>query len=353
MGEVIKRSKVTIGHVAKEAGVSTTTVSRYLNGKFEFMSDETRATIKKVIEKMDYRPSNVARSLKAQRSGVVGCIIADITNPFSAYIVKGISDVCIKNGYQVLFANTDNEPEREIECIKSLLDNQLDGLIINTSGYVDDYLINLHGQGVPIVMADRCLQDKFALDTITTENYNSTYESVEFLSSQGYDKVVFFTLKQEGNSTRKTRHEAYLDAVLKRYNVDGNKDTFTIDENDTDKCRAHLRWLKTEYPTSEIAILAVNGITLLNVLHAIQEEDMVIAKDFGICGFDDWEWASLIGPGITTISQDSYKTGVESAKLLLSRIEGKSIVQDKKEFREIPAKLTVRGSTILYKKQKQ
>ncbi len=339
--------KTTINQVAEAAGVSTTTISRYLNGKYEYMSVKTRERIRKVIEELNYRPSNIARSLKANKSGVVGCIIADITSPFSAYVVKGINDVCRKNGYKVLFSNTDNSPESEMECIKSFMDNSLDGLIVNTTGYVDDYLVELNKQGIPIVMADRCLKNRFLLDTVTTDNYNSTFDCMKYLKNQGYDKVVFFTQNIGNNSSRYIRHNAYLDAMAKLYGVDGKYHTYEIDVNKPDVSRNYLRIIKQENPDKEIAIFAVNGVTLLNVLHAIKKENMEIAKEFGICGFDDWEWASLIGPGITTITQDSYMTGVKSAQILIKRINGGG--NGKKKYIEIPTTLMVRGSTIPYR----
>ena len=344
-------SKATINQVAEAAGVSTTTISRYLNEKYEYMSVKTRERIRKVIEELDYRPSNIARSLKAEKSGVVGCIIADITNPFTSYVVKGINDVCRKNGYQVLFSNTDNSPESEIECIKSFMDNRLDGLIINTTGYVDDYIVDLNKKGVHIVMADRCLKNRRLLDTITTENYYSTYDCMKFLKNQGYDKIVFFTQQIGNNSTRYIRNNAYMDAMDKLYSVDGKYDTYEIDINKTSICRGYLRKLKQENPDKEIAIFAVNGVTLLNVLHAIKEENMEIAREFGICGFDDWEWASLIGPGITTITQDSYMTGVKSAQLLMKRINSGS--NGKIKYTEISPVLMARGSTIPYTNKNQ
>ncbi|MDF2819768.1 MAG: LacI family DNA-binding transcriptional regulator [Clostridiales bacterium] len=347
MNNNIKRAKTTIDQVASDAGVSTTTISRYLNGKFEYMSVKTREKIQKVIEELDYRPSNIARSLKSHKSGAVGCIIADITNPFSSYIVKGVNDVCRKNGYQVLFSNTDNRPESEIESIKSLLDNQLEGLIVNTTGYIDDYLIDLNNQGLPIVMADRCLKNRFLLDTITTENYDSTFDCFKFLKNQGYDKVVFFTLEIGNNSSRYIRHSAYIDAMAKLYGIDGNHFTYILDKNNTQVCRNYLKDLKNSYPNDEIAIFAVNGVALLNILHSMKQEKMEIAKDFGVCSFDDWEWTSLIEPGITTIAQDSYKTGVKAAQLLLKRIEAGN--DGKKKYSEIPPKLVVRGSTTPYR----
>ena len=342
-------SKTTIDQVAKAVGVSTTTISRYLNKKYDSMSSNTRERIQKVIEELDYRPSNIARSLKSQKSGTIGCIIADITSPFSSYVVKGINDVCSKSGYQVLFSNTDSNPEQEIECIRSLMDNRLDGLIINTTGDVDDYLVNLSEQGMPIVLADRCLRNRYMIDTVTTDNYQSTFECMNFLKRQGYDRVVFFTQEIGNNSSRYIRHNAYMDAMAKLYDTDGTYNTYEIDVRNVSICRKFLREIKQEHPEEDIVIFTVNGVTLLNVLHGLKDENMEVGREFGICGFDDWEWAALISPGITTITQNSYKTGVKSAELMIKRINGRS----KKKFIEIPATLIVRESTNPYRKRDQ
>lgn len=342
-----RKSKITIDVVAEKAKVSKTTISRYLNGKYEAMSEATKNNIQRVIEELDYRPSNIARSLKSQKSGVIGCVIADITSPFSSYIVKGINDVCKKNGYQVLFVNTDNNKQSEIESVQSLMDNKLEGLIVNATGYNDDFLINIYDQGMPMVMADRCLKNKYLIDTITTENYNSTMDCIKFLHKQGYSKVAFFTQELGEISSRYLRHNAYIDAMAKIYSVDGNHSTYLIDTNDLNVCIKNLHKLKNENPNEQIGIFTVNGVTLMNVLTGMKEEGFIPGTDFGICGFDDWGWASLIPPGITTITQDSYSTGVMSAQLLIKRIEKGS--SGKKKFVELPTHLVVRGSTTPHK----
>lgn len=342
--------KITINEVAEKAGVSKTTISRYLNGKFEYMSDETKKKIEAVIDALDYRPSTIARGLKASNTGVIGCVIADITSPFSSYIVKGINDVFKKNGYQVLFVNTDNREDLEIEGIQSLLDHKVDGMIVNTTGCNDQYLIELHKQGLPIVLADRCIQDRYMLDTITSDNYDATVKCMEFLHKQGYKKVAFFTESLGHISSRYVRHTAYLDAMAKIFGIDGEDYTFVIDTKDASICEASIKKFSEQNSNEDIVIFTVNGVTLLNVLHAMQGLNYKIGEDIGVCGFDDWGWASLISPGITTITQQSFKTGVLSSDLLLKRIHGE--LSEKPEYIEIETDLVVRGSTTPKKRKR-
>ena len=337
--------RTTINDVAKLAEVSKTTISRYLNGQYEYMSLETKERIQEVIKELNYRPSNIARRLKSEKTGLIGCIIADIGSPFSSIVVKGINDVCKSMGYDVLFANTDNNPENEKDSIKSLMDNKVDGLIINTTGRIDEYLMEINGNGVNIVLADRCLKQINKIDTVTSDNYRATYNCMEFLFKQGYKKIAFFTQDITGNSSRYFRHYAYKDAVKKLYKINGDELTYFIDEKNMDSCEKSLIDFKEKCNGEPGVIFTVNGVTLLNVLHGMKNLNIRIKEDLGVCGYDDWGWASLIPPGITTVTQDAYECGVQSAKLLIKRINKEE--EGAPKFIEIPAELVTRGSTNL------
>lgn len=338
-----KENNVTIDQVAAAANVSKTTVSRYLNGKFDYMSAETRKRIQEIIERMDYHPSNIARSLKSQNSRSIGCIIADISSPFSSILLKGINDVCSKNGYQVLFSNIDDQPEKELSSIRELLDSRVDGLILNTTGQNDETLIELAGRGIPIVLADRCIAKKDVLDTVTTENYHVTDSCIRHLHEMGFQKVAFFTPGNESISPRVIRYEAYLGAMAECYGADGKQYFFQIDGNDPAGCEEQLVRFVEQNPGERLAVFCVNGVTMLRVLQAMQRRGYRITEKLGVCGFDDWGWASLVPPGITTITQDSYSVGVQAASLILKRIAGKR--RAKPAFVELPNRLCIRGST--------
>lgn len=343
MEESNRKGHATIAQVAAAAKVSKTTVSRYLNGKYEFMSEETKAEINRVIQQLDYYPSNIARSLKTRKSRVIGCIIADITSPFSSVLIKGINDVCIQNGYQVLFSNTDNRPKRELNCIYQLLSDQMEGLIINSTGFNDDYLIGLHEKGIPIVLADRCLGTSRVLDTVTTENYGPVYSCLQRLHANGFEKVAFFTQGNGRISSRLVRYKGFLDASRELFHEDGERNMFLVDADDPAVCSRSLRAFVEPNRGKRLAIFCVNGVCLLNVLLGMQKENYSISRELGICGFDDWGWASLIPPGITTITQDSYMVGKLSAETLLDRIEGKG--DPEAVLIELPNQLCIRGST--------
>lgn len=333
--------KPTIDKVASLAKVSKTTISRYLNGRFEFMSDETRKRIQTVIEELDYRPNNLARGLKSNHSGLIGVLVADIGSPFSSILVKGVGDTCKDRGYQTIIANTDNDPQKEREYIRSLIDNRVEGLIVNITGQNDNFLLELKDEGIPIVVADRPMET-LSLDTVTSNNAEMTYRTIRHLYEQGFKRVAFITQQISQVRTRYVRHQTFLKACRELYGVDGEKWVYFIDPSDVGSLSQELQaFLKME--DGPVAAFAVNGVTLLSLVKAIRELDLVMPDDLGVAGYDDWGWASLIPPGITTISQPSYNVGVQSALRLIQRIKDN---RSKPKLIELPSELIVRGSSV-------
>lgn len=339
------QTKVTIEDVAKQAGVSKTTVSRFINGHFDMMSDKTRRRIQNVIDELAYRPSKIAQNLKSKHTKIIGCVIADITTSFSTYLVKGVSDVCEACDYQVLFVNTNNDPQTEIKGIQSLLDSQVDGLIVNTTGGNDDYLIEISESGIPIIIADRYLEQDGIIDTVTSQNYSSSYECVEYLVGQGYQKIYFIGQSVGNNKTRIIRENAFKDAISKFLDIEIPEEYVIMGDDLNITLEEYFEQLKLKHKEENVALFAVNGMMLLNLTETFLSSHFEIGKDFGLCGFDDWSWARMVQPGITTIRQDTYLTGVECAKHVIAIInqDGETTPQ----LLELPTELIRRGSTVI------
>lgn len=336
-----EKDLITINEVAEAAGVSKTTISRYLNGKFEYMSQATRERIQSVIEELKYRPSNVAQTLKSNRSGMIGVIIADIASQFSSILLKGIGDVCEANGYKAIISNVDNDPSKEREYLQSLMDNKVEGFIVNTTGYNDELLIEINENRVPIVLADRTMEE-LKIDSVATNNYNITFETIKYLIEKGYKNIAFFTEDPKKNRTRHLRRQGYLSAMKEFLDVDAANLVYTIDANDKNTTIKAIEEFNSSYKNKLKAIFTVNGVTLLNVLQGIQECNYKIPEDFYVCGYEDWGWARLAYSEIPVISQHSYEVGVESAKMLIQRITGKR--KGKPKYKELEAKLIIGSS---------
>lgn len=340
----MKSETITISAIAKECNVSKTTISRYINGKYEYMSEETRKKIQETIEKLEYRPNNLARSLKSKKSGLIGVLVADITNPFSSILVKGIGDVCKSKNYQLIIANTDNDPIKEREYLESFMANRVEGVIVNTTGENNDFLLGIANKGIPIVLADR-LVEELNFDTVVSNNYEITYETIEYLINQGYTKIAFFTEKIGAMSSRVVRRDAFLDAFNELLKIDASNCVYQVNLKQENAVSDALSDFMDRYSNQNKAIFTVNGVMLLEVIKAVTRKKIKIPNELGICGYDDWGWAEIIPPGITVISQQSYEVGVKSAESIIARItnnrNGKAI------YIELPAKLIKRGSTKL------
>ncbi|MFS0654159.1 LacI family DNA-binding transcriptional regulator [Bacillus sp. 179-C3.3 HS] len=312
-----KQTKVTINEVAAYAGVSKSTVSRYINGKTNEISPEKVKKIKKAIDELHYRPSQLAQGLKVRKSKVIGFIVADITNPFSVATLRGVEEICDQYGYSIMVCNTDNRPEKEREMLLKLNAHYIEGLIINTTGQNNDILQDFKKSGIPIVLVDRKLPE-LKVDTVTTNNRDITIRLLQQMDEKGYEQIAFFSEPVEGISPREERKDAYVQTVLSK-----NKKPIVveIDLKQKEQMREEVRhFLQTV--NQKKAILAGNGLLMLKLISELVELGISIPEEIGIAGFDDTEWYKLIGPGITTVAQPSHDMGKAAMQKIKMRLEG-------------------------------
>ncbi|MCB7153335.1 pectin utilization transcriptional regulator KdgR [Bacillus stercoris] len=311
---------MTIKDVAEYAGVSKSTVSRYINGKIDAISPEKVKNIKKAIAELNYRPSKMAQGLKIKKSKLIGFVVADITNPFSVAAFRGVEEVCDQYGYSIMVCNTDNSPEKEREMLLKLEAHSVEGLILNATGENKDLLRAFAEQHIPTILIDRKLPD-LKLDTVTTDNRWITKEILQKIYSKGYTDVALFTEPISSISPRAERAAVYQEMAAVR-NVNGLVKMYEIDVKDKEQLKAALRSFHKEMPEQKKAILALNGLIMLKIISCMEELGLRIPQDIGIAGFDDTEWYKLIGPGITTIAQPSHDMGRTAMERVLKRIEG-------------------------------
>lgn len=192
------QKKVTITDIAKAAGVSKTTISRYLNGRFDLMSPETRRRIESVIDVSGYQPSTIARSLKNKRSLLLGIVVSDQSSPFSTAVLLGVGDALRNTEYVPVFVNCDDDPAKERYQISFLLSRGVDGLIVNTTSYENPFLVNLEARGVPIVLCDRYIKGH-TFDIVTTDHASTIQQLLAHLKGQGYGlpRAVFPAVGQQ------------------------------------------------------------------------------------------------------------------------------------------------------------
>ena len=337
--------RVTIDYVARQCGVSKTTISRYLNHRYENISAETVERIERVIRELDFHPNRTAQRLKSRYTRLIGCSLGDVTNPFSALLLKGLSEVLEQAGYQVLFSDSGEQPGRERAAIEGFLENKVDGLIVNTTGGNDSYLLDIQARGVPLVLADRSLPGETRIDTVISADKEAAWNCVEHLRRCGYTRIAYFTEGDGLIMPRLRRREGYERAIAAL--CPGQLPLiYSYDAKAPGACAAAVRAFLDAFPGERKAILSVNGVTAQHLITALQEAQTELGYALGFITFDDWFWLKLTTPGISAVALASEKVGAEAAKMLLRRIEAPEGEALPAELRELPAALHIRASTV-------
>ena len=165
-----RESKTTIDDIARAVGVSKTTISRYINGHGEMMSEKTRDRVRAAIELTNYQPSDIARNLKRKKTNLIGVLISDMSTPFSSALIIAIGDYLAERGYVPIFANCDDSLQKEEELIDMLISKGVAGLLVNTTSSQNNHLIGVASRGLPVVLCDRYISNyRFNIVTIEQE----------------------------------------------------------------------------------------------------------------------------------------------------------------------------------------
>lgn len=308
--------KITIKEIAQKAQTSKTTVSFYLNGKIEKMSEETKHRIEEVIRETNYRPSIAARTLNSKGTRLLGVIIGDITNSFANQIVKGIDDFARDKHYQLIVGNSNYEFSNEEDYVNRMLAMGVDGFIVQPSSQFGDLIKKIKDEQKDIVFIDSQVsmeKEKW----VKTNNYEAILCASETLMECGYDDYIMISADPSVLSTRMERTTGFMDALklngkeCSTHVVDGDIDANEITEILNNELKFGRRTL----------IFVANCFLLPRVYVALKNYRNLIPDTIGLIGFDNTEWSNFASPTVTTIVQPAYEEGYQSAKILIDSLE--------------------------------
>lgn len=307
---------VTMADVAEFAKTSKSTVSQYLNKRYQYMSEATRQRIEVAIDELNYHPNSVARSLKQKATYTVGVIVANILHSFSTHIIRTLETIFNKQGFHTIICNADDNPEKERNYIEMLLAKQVDGLIIFPTGENLDLYDHMKNNGFPIVFMDRKV-GTYTIDTVMLDNHKAAELAVDRLVSGNYKKISIITTSVIKNtSPRIERIEGYRQA-LQKHGLTVQEDY--IKTGDGECLQEILREL-FELDSPPEAILAGNDIVLTEVLKYINEKKLSIPDEVAIIGIDEVPFAQFFTPPITVVEQPNIEMANLAAELLLKKI---------------------------------
>ncbi|KAJ53428.1 LacI family transcriptional regulator [Clostridium tetanomorphum] len=316
--------KITIEDVAKEAGVSITTVSRVINNNYP-VKKETRKKVEEAIEKLKFNPNVLARGLINQKTDTVGIIVPSTTNLFFPTVVKGIDNVLKKQGYNIYLCDTDNSEKEEVRYVKSLLGRVVDGIIIidpQTFNMKNGFFEEISRQ-VPLVCINgynKNINCNFVLNNEET----GAIEAMEYLISLGHKKIAF--IRGEKSYSYDLKEKVYKD-ILKKYGYDQHQEIINIGYgNSYDTVDTTMKYIEDllNLKTCPTAFFACNDIMALGTLNACKKKGLDVPEYVSIVGFDNIIISRLSQPKITTVDQNMYQLGKYAAEMLLNIINTQS-----------------------------
>lgn len=325
--------RVTITEVAKRANVSISTVSRVLNKNYP-VSDEVKERVLQAISELNYQPNAVARSLKKQKTNMIGVVVADISNPFFMQIAKGIESVVGPEKYNLIFCSTDENPSKEHALLRLLSEKRVDGIILASCNTDSSYINQLAEKNFPIILIDRKVPNCSA-DVIVEDNFSSAYKLTKYLIQMGHKKIgiVNGLLKVSSGAERFAGYKKALedDDIKLRddYVLQGNFKRLDA----YNAARQLILNNKNDLPT---AMFAANNLMAEGIMVALREFDLKIPEDISLVSFGDISTPDLIDPKLTVISQNTFAIGQKAGETVLYRIQNGVESADFKEFIMVP-----------------
>jgi LacI family transcriptional regulator len=303
----------TVADVAKTAGVSVSTAARVLSGT-GYAAEDTRRLVLEAARELGYVPNQIARSLRTNRTQMVGLLIGDVENSFYSVIAKNVESVAKDAGYHVVLCNSDDEPGIEREYLKLLQGMRVDALIVTPTSKNRRHLARLMEKDIVIVQVDRRVEGLQA-DTILVDNEAGAASAVTHLIEAGHARIGILTgdLEVSTASQRLAGYQRALrehgipirDALIKS----GSFHRDHAIEDATDLIRAR--------PT---AIFAANNILAEATLIALDQQGLRVPRDVSVAAFDDVQWMSMVEPAVTTVRQPVADMARSAAELALRRL---------------------------------
>jgi len=307
--------KVTIQDVARDASVSITTVSRYLNQRYDSMSVETKMRIERVIEELHYQPNAFAQGLKANKSKMMAVVVVNIGYPFCVSLIRSLNHVLSTAGYNLIVCETGGQAKREAQILKSLAGQRVDAMVLQTNGENNDLIAEIAGD-MPVVLVDRQFSIPGAMNVIT-DNRESSLLMTTHLIKQGYHQIIYVTEAEGQLSTRVQRLSGYLAGCEEQGYTPWVGWVNREDKQSFDRLIQSIR----ARATASIAVYTANALLMLELHPLLQKIGFEIPQRLGLATFDEPDWAGLTTPSLTCVRQPVEDMGQITADILLRQLK--------------------------------
>ncbi|WP_261130742.1 catabolite control protein A [Bacillus sp. Marseille-Q3570] len=334
----MNNSNITIYDVAREAGVSMATVSRVVNGNPN-VKPATRKKVLDAIERLGYRPNAVARGLASKKTTTVGVIIPDISSIFFAELARGIEDIATMYNYNIILCNSDQNKEKEIHLLNTLLGKQVDGIVFMGGNITDEHVEEFKRSPVPIVLAATVSSDE-EIPTVNINYQEAVNDAIKLLIERGNEKVAMVSGPLEDPINGQYKFSGYRGA-LEEAGFEINEDYVYVGDYTYDSgLEAVDKFINLDDKPD--AVFVGTDEMALGVIHGAQDNGLNIPKDIEVIGFDNTRLASMVRPTLTTVVQPMYDIGAVAMRLLTKFMNNEN-VEDRKVI--LPHRIQLRDST--------
>lgn len=334
--------KTTIYDIAKALNITAATVSRALNNNPK-ISQSTRKLVLETANKMNYKQNKLALALRSGKSNNVGVIVPRINTNFFASVIRGIEEELHPEGYQVIICQTHEDENREIENINTLLNAQVDGILMSISNLPDEnnhYIERVIQKNIPLIFFDRKKEIK-NVSSVTIDDYMASYQTTQHLLEQGCDKIAYFS-GDRSLEIYEDRYRGYEQALLDN-NISINKDyIINIKSNVVEGREAAEKLLALKNPPN--AIFSTSDFAALGAIQQLKEHDIKIPEDFCVFGFGNEPFTKFMELSISSVDQSPLEMGKTAAQVFLEKINNKENKKSEIQVVLMP-KLLIRQSS--------
>jgi len=338
----MKKKRTTIYDIAEKLNITASSVSRALNNS-NYVNENTKQLILKTAAELNYKRNTLASNLRKGQSKTIGIVVPRINQNFFANVIAGIEDATYEKGYNLIICQSNESQEKEIKCVNTLINQQVDCIVISISADSSDYkhLKNVLDHGIQLIQFDRVIDELETLKVIN-DNEQASFEAVSHLIEQGYKRIALLKGPQNLNIF-KQRKVGYL-AALNKYGLPV-VDELIIENAWTKELGAEATRKLLSLPEPPDAIFAsTSDFSALGVLEVATAMGFKVPDQLGILGYANEAFTELTSPSITTIDQFSVYMGRTVADLYFKEMENKDTLVVPKTI-SIKPKLIIRSST--------
>ncbi|MBT8186860.1 MAG: LacI family DNA-binding transcriptional regulator [Croceitalea sp.] len=316
------KQKITLKHIAKELEVSISTVSKALKNSEE-ISRDTKEKIQAFAKLYNYKPNNIAISLKNKRTKNIGVVIPDIVHHFFTTVIRGIEKYANKMGYNVIVCLSDESFDKEVINMELLANGSIDGFIMSLSSGTqakNDYnhLKEVTEQGIPLVLFDR-ITNEIDCDKVVIDDQYGAFLATKKLLAEGRKQIGLITT-DDYLSVSKARTEGYRKAIAENGGLVNENHILKLSSMDVDEVAIKSFLDKTNLD----AVLAVNEIFAICGMRVAKEKGLRIPNDISFIGFTDGLLSKYANPGLTSIAQHGEEMGEIAAQMLIEKVESEN-----------------------------